>query len=329
MSQEPIEVTAGEAAQEFVAQEIRDLRTGLQRLQIAGTIAVVALAVFLGGIAQGFASNLEPKEASVIARGYISQQMETGQTQLSDYLRTEIPAQIEQAPEYALAQLPEMRENLENELEAKLQEAAKETSESLSIQLDSYMEENKDEFKTIILAGQDKDTTDAVAQQTKNMFIAYLNSSSDSDESIQEKFDKALVALDEVDQKTTRLANATDLTDTEKKTKRALAVMFGAVNEAKANTVLPTKEDIQGALKNIIPVQPESAPAESSAPVAQTSGAKPVGAKSLPSRAEAPGSSHSGSRPAPVASFGPTQRPANTRGPAYAQPAHPPTASGK
>ncbi|MDI9641093.1 hypothetical protein QPK87_05375 [Kamptonema cortianum] len=237
-----------EAAMSFISNEVAEQKKALANTQIYGSMFVFGLMCFLFSISGGFASNLQPKEAAKITKGLVAERMQEAQPQISEYLRQEIPAWIESAPEYAKSQLPVYRANVENALEVELEKLASNTSSQLDEALTAFLLQNEDQFKTIILAGQDKETTDEVARNMREMFLAYLTEPHGEDESIQTKLDKALIALKEIETKTSRLAHASDLDPTELKTRRAIACLFKTIDENKEAWNLPQADKVRNQL---------------------------------------------------------------------------------
>lgn len=246
---ETVELSTAEL---YVEEELKAVKKNLQNTQIFGSAFVFGIMCFLFSIANGFASNLEPKEAAKITKGLVMQRLEEAQPQLSTYLSTEIPSLIKQVPDLAAEQMPIIREDLETNIEAEIEKLANETSTQLDEALDMFLVEKQDEFKTIILAGQDKETTDEVAAAMRQMFLDYLTENHGEDESIQHKLDQALVSLHEIQKKTHRMAYGKDLDAVEKKTRRAIACLFNTVNEHKGALGLPTKEEAQGTVAGFL-----------------------------------------------------------------------------
>ncbi|MBX3115169.1 MAG: hypothetical protein KF836_11435 [Fimbriimonadaceae bacterium] len=247
-------------AQQFVENELASVKKNLQNTQIFGSAFVFGVMCFLFSIANGFATNLEPKEAAKITKGLVVQRLEEAQPQLSSYLKQEIPSFIKQVPEFAKEQMPIIREDLEVNIEAEIEKLAHETSGSLDQALDSFLIEKQDEFKTIILAGQDKETTDEVAAAMRDMFLVYLTENHGEDESIQYKLDQALISLHEIQKKTHRLAYAKDLDAVEKKTRRAIACLFNTVSEHKDAMGLPTQEQAQNTVAGLMDLANDHTP---------------------------------------------------------------------
>lgn len=246
---ETVETTVEMTPELYVEKELAEVKKSIRTVQIGGSLVVATLAIWLGSIAQGFHSNLQPDQAAKIAQGVLAERIEEAQPQLSTYLREQIPSMIEQVPDYAKQQMPVFRENIEAELEARLAEFAKETAGQLDTSLDAFLEAHRGEMQTIILAGQDKETTDEVAADLREMFISYLADASENGESLQDKFDKSLTALHEIERKTSHLAQAKNLTPQEWKTRRAIAVLFKTIDENKGAWQIPSKDEIQDTLR--------------------------------------------------------------------------------
>lgn len=254
------EQTPTVSPEQFIEQELTTLRKNLQFTQVGGSAAMFAIMCFLFSIANGFATNLEPSTAAKITKGLVVQRLEEAQPQISSYLKTEIPGFIKQVPGLAKEQLPIVRENVENTLESEIEKLATDTSDQLDQALSTFLIEKQDDFKTIILAGQDKETTDEVAAAMRNMFIAYLSESHNGEESIQEKLDKSLISLKEIENKTHRLAYGKSLDGVELKTRRAIACLFGTVSENRDALALPTQAQAQNTVAGYLKLAEDIAP---------------------------------------------------------------------
>lgn len=254
------EVTSEDFASKYVEQELAAAKKALLNTQIFGSVCVFGLMCFLFSIANGFATNLEPKTAAKITKGLVVQRLDEVQPQVSAYLQQEIPSMIKNVPDMAKEQLPIIREDLEDNLEAEIEKLATETSSQLDQALDAFLIEKQDEFKTIILAGQDKESTDEVAAAMREMFVSYLSEDHGQDESIQSKLDQSLVALKDIAHRTKRMAYASDLDPIELKTRRAVACLFTTVSENKDALNLPTQEGAQAATAALIDSMNDSTP---------------------------------------------------------------------
>ncbi len=254
------EVATEAVAETFVAEELASLKKTMLNTQIFGSAFVFILMCYMFTIANGFAQNFEPKTAAKITKGLVSQRLDEVQPQVSDYLKREIPTLIKSVPDMAMTQLPVIREDLESTIESEIDALAKETSGQLDQALDHFLTEKQDEFKTIILAGQDKETTDEVARAMRIMFVDYLNEDHGQDESIQAKLDHSLVALKDIAHRTHRMAYAKDLDAVEIKTRRAVACLFSTVRDNKDQLNLPTQEGTQQTVAGLLESANDSTP---------------------------------------------------------------------
>jgi hypothetical protein len=243
-------VTPSMIADQFVASEIAKTRSALKQTQIAGTIIFLFVFFYIGGIAMKFHRSLQPDEAATIAKGFVAQRVDEGAPQITDYLKREIPTVIEKAPDYVKQQLPQYRTQLEDRLEQEFKKYTDDTSTQLSNELDKFLADNKDQFKTLILNGQDPQAAQQMAANLRQLFITYLAEKSDGGESIQDKLDQSLEALGKIKAMTTKLAAGKNLNDTEKKTRQAIAVLLTTIDQKQAEDPLPTKDQIVDAGKD-------------------------------------------------------------------------------
>ena len=243
-------VTPSMIADEFVATEIVKTRGALKQTRIIGSIIFLFVFFYIGGIAVKFHRSLQPDEAAVIAKGFVAQRVDEGAPQLTDYLKKEVPTVIEKAPDYVMEQLPQYRGELEDRLEQQFKKYTDDTSNQLSKEMDNFLANNQEQFKTLILNGNDQQATQQMAASLRQLFVSYLAEKPDGEESIQDKLDQSLQALGKIKAMTTKLAAGKNLTDTEKKTRRAIAVLLTTIDEKKAEDPLPTKDQIVDAGKD-------------------------------------------------------------------------------
>lgn len=230
-NQNEIQLTSAE----YVEQEIKRTEKAIRTTQISGTVIAVFLFFWLGGIAVKFQRDLEPKEAANITTGLITNHLYDAQPALSDYLRTTVPAAIEQVPELAMQQLPVYRETVESGLESRLQTLTEETSEALEAVIDKFIVDNHDQFKTVILTGQDEAAVAEISESLRVAILEYLDTPQGSKPSIQSQLDSALASLTEIERTTTRLCYAQDLDAREVKTRRAIAALMESLDQKGTN----------------------------------------------------------------------------------------------
>jgi hypothetical protein len=242
--------TPSMVADQFIATEIEKSRSGLKQTQIIGSIVFLFIFFYIGSIALKFQSSLQPSEAALIAKGMVAERVNEGGPELTSYLKREIPAVIEKAPEYVMQELPNYRTQLEDRLEQEFQKYTDDTSAQLSAELDQFLAGNQEQFKTVMLTGQDPKATKELTSHLRELFVSYLAEKPEGEESVQEKIDASLQALGKIKAMTARLAAGKNLTPAEQKTRRAIAVLLTTIDQKKAEDPMPSAEQMTDAVKS-------------------------------------------------------------------------------
>lgn len=252
--------------EQYIQEEIEATKKSLLTTQIVGSAVVVVLFFYLGSIALRFQQNLEPTEAATITKGIVVQKVDEAAPKFTEYIKEQTPALIRQVPDYAIEQLPGYREQVEQRLESQFLAYCKDTSDELSNSMDNFLAANQDSFEQIMLTGTNEHETNVLAENLRVMFVDYLQNESDGGETISYKLNKALSSLHEIEQKTTRLASASDLTPQELKTRKAIAVMLSTIDNAglpQVETLGGTESEVasRGDQASVNPVSPQNSAA--------------------------------------------------------------------
>jgi hypothetical protein len=220
-------VDSGEGiAESYIAAELKKARAGLQRTMIGSIVIVLGVGIYLGVIANTFRQNLQPTAAAEIAAGVIDERIDTSANDLAGQLQERIPALIAGLPDYAKKELPNYRIALENQIEKDLTTHCQEASVQLGDHMDAFLEEHKDKIKDLLAAGQDKDAVKQLGTDLETEFMKWLQEKpAGGGESITQKIDLSLTALRDIEKKMSHLAANKNLTPTEKKTRRAIAIV--------------------------------------------------------------------------------------------------------
>lgn len=216
-------------ATRYIATQVQQARTNLQRTRVIGLVALLLLGGELIYITTKFTASMQPHAAAEIADGLILQQINDRGPDLANQLKEKIPEYIQQTPDYALKELPKYRVALEDRLETQLKQYCTTTTQKLNTQLDTYLTDHKDDIKGMITTGNDPVLTKKVGQDLKHQFLTYIQEKQTGGESIQDQLDVSLAALQGTAKTMHRLATAKDLTAQEKQTRHALAVLTGSI----------------------------------------------------------------------------------------------------
>ncbi|HEY3782874.1 MAG TPA: hypothetical protein VGL56_17455 [Fimbriimonadaceae bacterium] len=224
--------SGGEAvAESLIAREVIRARLNLRYTQIAGTTITLIGAVTLLFITNGFASNLQPGTAATITQGIISDHLDDYIPQIQQQIREEVPAEIAKVPDYAKEQLPKYRQTLEIQLEKAMQSYAIKTAPQLGQQVDMFLANNKDAVREMVQSGGSGQDVADLGQNMKQMFVDYLNTTTINGETLKSKVNTTLADLTSIDARVARMAANKNLTDNEKRGRRAIAILLRSVDE--------------------------------------------------------------------------------------------------
>ncbi len=231
----PVTPAAGTEAERFLAAEVAEAKRSLMITRIVSAVASLFVLFYLGYITSRFQESMKPAVAAEIAKGLVAERVDTGANEFADEMKKRVPAFIEGLPDYALKEMPGYRQKLEDRIITDLNGYSAENAPKLGEHLDDFLTAHKDEVKEMIDAGQDSAVADKVGAQLEAEFIASLKETdAGGGETFKEKMDKSLVSLQDIHKKVTRLAANKGLTPSEKKTRRAIAILTGKIEGATA-----------------------------------------------------------------------------------------------
>jgi flagellar biosynthesis/type III secretory pathway protein FliH len=238
------------AAREYIASEVRQASVSLQRTRL---VCIVSTLIFLGYmwyLTAGLGRILQPRSAAETMTGLINEHVQEQAQDLAGQMQQRIPTLIAQIPDYAIQQMPSYREKLEQQFSTSLTTQCNTLAPQLQKQMDDYLDSHKDQVKDALTAGQDPAAVKEITSGMTEGFLAALKERPAGGESVQDKLDSSLQDLQAIQAKMDRLANATDLTPEEKKTRHAIAVMATQINKnvPKAGIVQPATSTPTGTL---------------------------------------------------------------------------------
>ncbi len=220
-----------DVAAKYVADQLQKARSALHKSRLVGLILIVVVAAYMTFLVVSLQHYLDPHQAAEMANSFITQQVEDKTHDIAEQLKEKIPGMIAQIPDYALQKIPEYREALEDKVEADFTEFAHATSAQFGKHLDVFLNSHVVQIKALLDSAKDPDKLKALGPDLENEILEYLKEKPDEGESIAVKIDKSLDALKKMEGQMDRLANATDLTSQEKKTRRAIAIIAKTVDK--------------------------------------------------------------------------------------------------
>jgi predicted RecB family endonuclease len=222
--------SAGDVACQFVAEELVKARQSLKRSRLVAIILLAVVLSYMGWITVSITSFLEPKSAAEIATGVVAAKVDENATEIAERIRTEVPRLVSEIPDLAIKSLPDWRIQLEERVEEVLVENLTQHSEDFGKQLDDYLNIHRAEIGELL---------QVVMTSLEQEILEFLDAEMEDGESIKQKLDISLDALKRIESQMDRLANGQDLTEQEKRTRRAIAIISRKVDLHRA----PSKDE--------------------------------------------------------------------------------------
>lgn len=223
-------VSGGTIAENFVADELEKARKSLMttRIVVGGlTLFVLAYMSFLTWRILEFS---DPKNAAEAANGMLSEYADQYTAQILGEINNRIPEFIAPLPDRLIENLPKYRARLEDDAIARLRVVSGEVSAEMDDQLTTYLAVYEEEIKELLAAGEDPEALKELAVEIVGELKRYMNRPDENGESILYKIEVSQLALSQVNEHVNRLANASDLSDHEKKQRRVIAIVARTVD---------------------------------------------------------------------------------------------------
>jgi len=215
------------AAVEYVSQQLDAARASLGRTKMVAVIIILLVAAYMTFVTKTILGHLEPRQAAQTAKGLLAIQLASQGDALANTLKAKIPQLMHDLPDSVLARLPVIRGNIEERIEIQLRNYAQMTVQGLEPKLDEFLTNHKDDINGFLDASQNLDELrQDLSGDFDELLKNYLSATSDGQESLMEKFEQSKTLLDRIAAQTKRLAHDQDLTEREKQTRRAIAVLL-------------------------------------------------------------------------------------------------------
>jgi hypothetical protein len=224
---------SGQVAVDFVATELAQARSSLKKAQIVGIILLLFVGGYMTVLTAKLKPFLTPQGAASTANDLILNQVSERAPMIADDLKKRVPEMVARIPDMVIDKLPEWRTQIEDKVEDTLKSHLTEHSVQFGKHLDLYLANNQQQIGELLQAANDKDKLKVVMTSIEMDVLSFLNEKFDEKESIKEKLDAALAKLTHLEKQMDRLANASDLTPQEKKTRRAIAIIAQKIETAR------------------------------------------------------------------------------------------------
>jgi hypothetical protein len=216
--------------EQYLTEELHKARSRLRRSRIVSVLLILAVLAYMSFLTIALKKYFEPMIAAEMANSFIAEQAHLRASELGEQLKKDVPAFIRGLPDLILEQAPLYRAALEGKIEADFVEYCRSTSRQLSTHVDEFLVEHKDKLKPLLAASQDREAFKQFGADLETEIMDYLKEKPEGGESIKEKLDQSLQALEKVDEHLKRLAMAKDLSYEEKQKRRAIAILVQTTN---------------------------------------------------------------------------------------------------
>lgn len=217
----------GQAAVNYVNQQLDQARASLGRTKLVAVVCILAVLAYMAFVTKGILGHLEPTQAAETAKGVIQAQISERGDLITAELKEKIPAVMHDLPDNVLKRMPAIREGLENRIVGQLKNYATLTSKTMEPQFDEFLKNHHKDIQDFLEASQNAEELKADLSPDMDQWLnKFLAENNDGTESLKEKLDQSRDLLNRIAEHTDRLANATDLNDREKQTRKAIAVLL-------------------------------------------------------------------------------------------------------
>jgi hypothetical protein len=214
----------------YLAQELPKARQLLKRTRIICIVLILFVGAYIGTISTILVNFFQPKAAAEIASGMLAQHAISDGPILAARIEWEIPHLIHQVPDYLVGILPVYRKELQQSLEAEYEAYCNSLSKSLGDQIDKLIDDHKAEIKTLLENAGDRDAIRKTLPDFDKVIAGAMKNDPEG-QALRERIDAWAAALKEVEKRMARLANGSNLTPEEQKTRHALALLSKVIDD--------------------------------------------------------------------------------------------------
>lgn len=218
-------------AAQFVDDQLAAAQASLRRTRAFCVASVLFVAAYMSFITHTLHTRLlSPKPAAKLATTYTCVLVQQQGDALTKQLVRDVPSYIAGLPDVFLAELPKVRQDLENNIDQQLRACAQQISTQWGQQMDAYLVSHRDDVLKFVEGSQNPQTVAQLGDRFETETLRYLNTKAADGTSAMDKLQQGLAALNEVEAKLNRLAHAKDLTAQEKTLRQLIAVTLKSAN---------------------------------------------------------------------------------------------------
>ncbi len=226
----------GATAEAYVNEQLVKARKSLKSTRIAMSVVALIVLTYMSVITVQIGKVTDPVTAADLALGYAKPQVDNYTSQLLEQVDTKIPELLAPLPDKVLESLPDYRQNLQNKIVASMQTYAGQTFSDMGEQLDAYLEAHGDSIADLLKTADDPEAGQEFAKAISEQILGYLDHKTPDGESLREKLDLSLIALQGVQSHVAYLAKSDTLNKHEQNQRRVIAILVRTVEQELART---------------------------------------------------------------------------------------------
>ncbi len=233
--EQPMRVDAGgKIATQFVTDELAKARKAMNRAKWTAIILLAVVGGYMGFITYYFTGFMEPKNVAAVATSMLSERVDMHANEIADKIRQDVPAMVRDIPDKIIEGLPAWRNELEVKVEEALVDNLARHSEEFGKHLDDFLALHQAEVKELLDHTSDREKLKVFMTSLEQDVLSYLDAEAEDGETIKQKLDVSLEAIQNIEKHMNRLANGNDLNAQELKTRRAIALISRKVQSERA-----------------------------------------------------------------------------------------------
>ncbi len=228
----PVNPATDAVAIQFVEDQLRAAQASLRRTRAFSIGSMLFVAAYMSFVTWTLQTRLlQPAAAADVATAYVSTFVAQQGDALANELIQQVPAYIAGLPDVFLAELPTVRQDLEQQLEFVLSAAGRDVSSQLGGYLDEYLVNNRDQIVEFLNSAQDPQFVEQFGDHLEQEVHSYLKLQGADGQSALDKLQQVAAGLQAVEVQLNRLAYAKDLTPEEQTLRQLIAVTMRYAKE--------------------------------------------------------------------------------------------------
>jgi len=227
-------------AAEFLAKELPDAQRTLRRTRLVGVGLILLMGAYFGVISTIMVGFFQPRAAAEVANGMLKEHLVADGPVLLTHVEQQIPKIIHDAPDLLIHEIPAFRQQMQETLAGDCQTYCIALTKEFGTRMDQYIDAHQSEIHTLLENASDRDAIRKALPDFDKYVTDTLLKNSEG-QAAKDHIDAWETALNEVDKRVDRLANAQDLSPEELKARHALAILSAAT---KQNTQPPDTNSI-------------------------------------------------------------------------------------